>query len=171
MAGAPSGGLAGWYRRGMAMKRFKATPVAAGKTGAMASIDVPDDVLTALGGKRVPVKVTVNGFSFRTTTAVMDGRNVVGFNTANRRSAGIEAGTPVSVTIENDDEPRVVEPPDELVQAFRTHASAKRTWDLLSFSHQREYAEWITSAKKAETRGKRVARAVERLDEGAKSYR
>jgi hypothetical protein len=155
----------------MAKVTFTATPTPAGKTGAMASVDIPDDVLAALGGKRVPVKVTVNGFTFRTTTAVMGGRQLVGFNTANKQAAGIEAGTAAELTIENDDEPRVVEPPAELAEAFTSHPAARDTWAALSYSHQREYAEWITGAKKAETRVQRVARALERLDAGAKSYR
>lgn len=155
----------------MAKLTFTATPVSEGKTGAMASVDIPDDVLAALGGKRVPVTVTVNGFSFRTTTAVMGGRQMLGFNTANRAAAGIEPGTPVAVTVENDDEPRVIEPPPELAKAFRSHKAAKATWASLSYSHKREYAEWITGAKKAETREQRAAKAIERLDAGAKSYR
>ena len=117
------------------------------------------------------VKVTVNGLTFRTTTAVMGGRPLIGFNTANRKAAGVEPGVPVSITVENDTEPRVVEPPEELVAAFRTHKVAKATWSKLSYSHQREYAEWITSAKKPETREARVAKAIERLDAGASSYR
>lgn len=155
----------------MAKRTFTATPIAEGKTGAMASIDIPESVLAALGGKRVPVKVTVNGFTFRTTTAVMNGRQMLGFNTANRKAAGIEPGTRVSITVENDDEPRVIEPPAELAKAFKTHKAAKKTWASLSYSHQREYAEWISGAKKAETREQRVAKAIERLDAGAKSYR
>ncbi len=155
----------------MAKLTFTATPVAEGKTGNMASIDIPDDVLEALGGKKVPVVVTINGFSYRTTTAVMKGRQMVGLNTANRQAAGVEAGTPVSVTIENDDQPRVVEPPAELAAAFKTHAAAEATWTSLSYTHQREYAEWIEGAKKDETRQQRVAKAIERLDAGAKSYR
>lgn len=155
----------------MAKKTFTATPVAEGKTGAMASVDIPDDVAEALGGKRVAVVVTANGFTFRTTTAVMGGRLMVGFNTANRKAAGVEAGVPVAITLENDDAPRVIEPPDELKKAFRSHKVAKQTWDALSYSHQREYADWITSAKKAETRATRVEKAVERLDAGATSYR
>ena len=150
---------------------FTATPVPEGKTGAMASIDIPDEVLEALGGKRVAVVVTINGFSYRTTTAVMKGRQMVGLNTANRQAAGVEAGTPVSVTIENDERPRVVEVPPELVAAFETHEAAKATWTSLSYTNQREYAEWIEGAKKAETRQQRVAKAIERLDAGAKSYR
>ncbi|MEZ5143621.1 MAG: YdeI/OmpD-associated family protein [Acidimicrobiales bacterium] len=155
----------------MAKHRFTATPVAAGKSGAMASVEVPGAVLEALGGKRVPVKVTVNGFTFRTTTAAMKGRTVIGFNTANRKAAGVEAGAPVTVTVERDDEPRTIDPPTELVDAFRTNATAKSTWEALSYSHQREYAEWIEGAKKAETRQRRVAQAVERLAAGAKTFR
>ncbi len=155
----------------MAKLRFTATPVAQGKTGAMASVDLPEEVLTALGGKRVAVLVTANGFTFRTTTAVMGGRSVVGFNTANRAAAGLEPGVPVTITIEPDAAPREVEVPAELATAFRTHKEAKATWAALSYSHRREYAEWIESAKKPETRAARVAKAVERLDAGAKSYR
>ena len=155
----------------MAKKRFTAVPTAEGKSGAMAAVDIPDDVLAALGGKRVKVKVTVNGFTFRTTTAVMGGRQMLGFNTANRKAAGLEPGKKVTLTVENDDEPRVVEPPAELARAFKSHKTAKRTWDGLSYTHQREYAEWIESAKKAETRERRVATAIERLDAGAKTYR
>jgi hypothetical protein len=155
----------------MAKLTFTATPTPAGKTGAMAAVDVPDDVLAALGGKRVAVKVTVNGFTFRTTTAVMGGRQVVGLNTANKQAAGVEAGTPVEVTIENDDEPRVIEAPAELAAAFRSHRAARTTWDGLSYSNRREYAEWINGAKKAETRAARVAKAIERLDAGERTYR
>src|SRR4051794_14910625 len=115
----------------MARKRFRATPVAQGKTGAMASINFPDDLLTALGGQGVAVKVTVNGFSFRTPSAVMGGRKAVGFNPANRQVAAVEAGTPVTATIENDDEPRVNEPPDDLAKAFRSHKAARKTWESL----------------------------------------
>jgi hypothetical protein len=155
----------------MAELTFTATPVAEGKSGNMASIDVPDEVLDALGGRRVPVVVTINGFSYRTTTAVMRGRQVVGLNTANRAAAGVEPGRPVEVTVANDDAPRRVEAPAELAAAFETHPTARATWESLSYSHQREYADWIEGAKKAETRQSRVAKAVERLDAGAKSYR
>ena len=55
----------------MTVHRFTATPAAAGKTGNMANVELPDEVVEALGGKRVPVKVTVNGFTFATTTAVI----------------------------------------------------------------------------------------------------
>jgi len=96
---------------------------------------------------------------------------VLGFNTANRKAAGIEAGTPVTVVVETDDAPRTIEVPVELARAFRTHEAAGATWASLGYSHQREYADWINSAKKAETREQRVAKAVDRLDAGAKSYR
>ena len=155
----------------MTVHRFTATPAAAGKTGNMANVELPDEVVEALGSKRAPVTVTVNGFSFSTTTAVMGGKNLVGFNTANKKAAGVEAGVPVEVVVEADTAPRVVEVPTELAKAFRAHETAKVTWDSLAYSHQREYAEWITGAKKAETRERRVAQAIERLDAGAKSYR
>ena len=155
----------------MTVHRFTATPEAAGRTGNMASVELPDEVVEALGTKRAPVQVTVNGFTFSTTTAVMGGKNLIGFNTANKKAAGVEAGVPVEVVVEADTAPRVVEVPAELAAAFGTHKAAEATWASLAYSHQREYAEWIAGAKKAETRERRVAQAIEKLDAGAKSYR
>lgn len=108
------------------MPTFTATPVAQGKTGAMASVDVPEEVQQALGGVRLPVTVTVNGFTFRTTVSRMGGRTVIGFNTANRAAAGVEAGTPVEVHVEREDEPRVVDPPVERPRPWPTTRRRRR---------------------------------------------
>jgi hypothetical protein len=152
----------------MAKKRFKAE---VNDMGPALSVDIPDEVLAALGGKVVPVTVNVNGYSFRARTAVMGGRQLLGFNKVNRAGAGIEAGQVITITIENDTAPRVVEAPPELAAAFKKNKKAKSTWDALSYSHQREYAEWITSAKKAETRERRATKAIEMLTAGEKSPR
>jgi hypothetical protein len=139
--------------------------------GPALAIVVPDDVVDGLGGKSVPVLVTVKDFTFRARTAVMGGRNLVGINRANRTASGVEPGEVVTVVLAADDAPRVVEVPPELADGLAADDHARQTWESLSYSHQREYAEWITGAKKAETRERRVATAVEKLAQGAKSPR
>jgi len=139
--------------------------------GPAVAVELDEEVLDRLGGKRVPVTVTINGFTFRTTTATMGGRRLVGLNKANKTGAGVEAGDRVKVTIANDTEERVVEVPPDLAKAMGRSKAAKTTWAALAYTNQREYAEWITGAKKTETRERRVAQAVERLAAGTKTPR
>jgi antitoxin (DNA-binding transcriptional repressor) of toxin-antitoxin stability system len=137
--------------------------------GPAVAVELTDELLDALGGKRVLVTVTINGYTFRTTTATMGGRRLVGLNKANKTAAGVEAGERVTVTVANDTSPRVVEVPPDLAKALKRSKSASATWGGLAYTHQREYAEWITGAKRDETRQRRVAQAIERLQSGTKT--
>ena len=139
--------------------------------GPALAIVVPDDVVAGLGGRSVPVVVTVKGTTFRAGTAVMGGRNLIGINKANRTATGVEAGEVLTVSVGRDEAPRTVEAPSELAEGLAADDRARQTWAGLSYSHQREYAEWITSAKKAETRERRVASALEKLAAGATTPR
>jgi uncharacterized protein YdeI (YjbR/CyaY-like superfamily) len=58
--------------------------------------------------------------------------------------------------------------PKDLADALaqKKHSRAKMTWEQLSPSHRREYLEWITEAKRPETRSARLARTLEWLAEG-----
>jgi uncharacterized protein YdeI (YjbR/CyaY-like superfamily) len=87
-----------------------------------------------------------------------------------RAGAGVEAGDVLDVLVELDTEPRAVEVPADLGKAFSSHKEAKAFFDSLSFSNQRGYVDWITSAKKEETRVARVAKAVESLAAGRKQH-
>jgi uncharacterized protein YdeI (YjbR/CyaY-like superfamily) len=96
----------------------------------------------------------------------MGGNFLLPLNRGNRAMAGVSAGEVVEVAIERDDDPRVVEVPDDLAAALEGEEAASEAFAGLSYSHQREYVEWITEAKRPETRARRVAQAVERLQEG-----
>ncbi len=142
--------------------RFEARVEPHGKTATF--FHVPPQVMEALGPKkRVAVRVTVNGYTYRSTVAPMGGEFLLPLNRQNRTAAGVAAGEVVQVTIERDEEPRVVEVPEDLAAALATDKAAGEAFAGLSYSHQREYAEWIREAKRAETRARRVTRAVERL--------
>jgi uncharacterized protein YdeI (YjbR/CyaY-like superfamily) len=80
-----------------------------------------------------------------------------------REQAGVEANGTVKVTIEPDLAPRVVDAPPDLMKALRKHAPAHARWKTWSYTHQKEIVDWVTSAKKAETRERRVQKAISML--------
>jgi hypothetical protein len=127
-------------------------------------IEIPDAVVAELGGKRVPVVVTLDGgYSYRSTTAVMGGRNLVGLNAAHRAASGAAGGQVVEVTIVRDDAPREVEVPEALAQALAADPVAAAAWQRLAYSHRKEHARAISDAKSEDTRARRVAKAVSML--------
>lgn len=147
-------------------QRFRAELRSAGDSGG-AGFDVPLDVAAALSdAKRPPVTVTINGFEFRTRLAVYGGQPMVGVSKANRAGAGIDIGDAFDVLIAVDTAPREIAVPPDLAEALAEEPAAAGTFDRLSFSHRREYVQWITEAKRPETRARRVADALERLRAG-----
>ena len=130
---------------------------------------MPGDPKLEFGGARAPVAGTVNGAPFRGRLMVYGGVTYLGFRKEIREAAGgIEQGDEVEVVIERDDAPREVEVPEALANALASEPDAQRVFDSLSFTHRREYAEWVAEAKKEETRARRVERAIAMLREGEK---
>jgi Bacteriocin-protection, YdeI or OmpD-Associated/Domain of unknown function (DUF1905) len=129
---------------------------------------VPFDVRSLWGEARPPVRGTVNGVPFRSRLAVYRGDTWLGLRNEVRSQAGISDGAAVEVELERDDAPREVEVPAELAAALASDSVAAGAYESLSFTHRREYVDWIAQAKKEETRTRRVAKALEMLREGVK---
>jgi Bacteriocin-protection, YdeI or OmpD-Associated/Domain of unknown function (DUF1905) len=145
--------------------RFQTTILQGGKTAT--GIRVPDEVVEGLGGgKRPPVTVTINGYSYRSTIAVMGGAFMVGVSAEHRAGAGVAGGDQVEVEIVLDREERRVEVPEDFAAALSAEPAAQRTFDGLSYSNQRWHVLSIEGAKAAETRQRRIAKSVEMLKEG-----
>lgn len=125
--------------------------------------DLPFDPKEAFGKVRAPVRVTINGYTFRTTVVTMGGRVFIGLNQEVRRGAGVFAGDVVTVDVELDDEPRTVDVPDDLAAALDDDARAYL--DSLSYTHRKEYVRWIEDAKRAQTRRSRIEKAAAMLHE------
>lgn len=133
------------------------------KGGPSLFVRLPFDVAKVFGRARPPIVLTVAGYTFRSTVAVYGGEYFIGMRRSHRDAAGVKAGQTVSITIALDDQPRVVEPPDDLAAALKKNASARAAWDALSFTHKREHAEAILDAKKPETRARRLEKTIEML--------
>lgn len=132
-------------------------------------IEVPGEVIAGLGKKKKPpVKVTLNGFLHRTTVSVYGEKYYLPVRKEIRLGAGLKPGDPVTVTIELDEEPRVVELPEDFGLALAADSEARVVFDKLSFTHRREYVEWITGAKRDETRVRRIEKAIKMLRDGRK---
>ncbi len=145
--------------------RFHTTILQSGKTAT--GIRVPDDVIEALGaGRRPAVAVTINGFTYRSTIAVMGGDYMVGVNADNRIGAGVAGGDEVDVDIELDTAPRVVELPADFAAALAAEPRAAATFERLSPSMKGYHVTQVTGAKTDETRQRRIAKSVAVLAEG-----
>ncbi len=136
-----------------------------GKTATF--LPVPPEAMAELGSaKRPAVTVTLAGHTYRSTVAVYGNEFFLPLNAANRAAAGVRAGDEVEVTLDVDDAPREVVVPPELAEAMTRDQAAATAFAGLSYSHRREYVEWIGGAKKPETRERRVRQALRMLAEG-----
>lgn len=128
----------------------------------MCFIPLPFDPKPVFGKVRAPVRVTVNGYTYRSTIAAMGGPPCLPLRRSHREAAGLNAGETVTVRLDLDTEKREVKAPADLLRALKA-AGASERWTKLSYSHQREYVEAIEEAKKPETRARRIEGAVRLL--------
>ena len=113
-------------------------------------------------GKRPPVQVTINGYSYRSTVAVMGGNFMVGVAAEHRKKAGVVGGQVVEVTLELDASPREVDVPADLNEALQM-AGVVESFDKLAFSRRKEHVRAINDAKSPETRQRRISKVVHGL--------
>ena len=147
------------------MATFRTTLLQSGKTAT--GIEIPAEVVEGLNaGKVPPVVMTVNGYTYRGTVAVMGGAYMVGFNADHRAASGISGGDEIEVDVQLDTEPRTVEIPEELAAALAASPEARATFEGLSNSNKGWHVSQVTGAKTDETRERRIAKSIEALREG-----
>lgn len=118
------------------------------------------------GKKAFPVRVTVGGKALALRLARMGGENLIGLSKASRAEAGVEIGATYDVEIALDDTERTVEVPADLAAALAADPAAEAAFAAMSHTHRKEYARWVTEAKKPETRAKRIVDTVTAVREG-----
>jgi hypothetical protein len=135
--------------------------------GGGAFVEVPFDVETVFGAKKPRIKATIDGVPYRGLLSRMGTEyHMLIILKGIREQIGKSFGDEVTITVEPDSEPRVLEVPGDLLQALRKDRDAKAFFDKLSYTHRKEYVTWITEAKREETRQKRIIKAIEMLKQG-----
>jgi hypothetical protein len=129
--------------------------------------EIPPDVVDALGaGRRPPVTVTIKGYTYRNTVAVMGGVYMIGVSSEHRGPAGVTGGEEVDIELALDTAPRVVTVPPDLAAALDAEPAARQTFDKLSYSNQSWHVLQVEGTKVPETRARRVEKSVTALREG-----
>ena len=131
-------------------------------------VEIPFDVREHFGQARPPIRVTINGYTYRSTVCVYDGKYFIPVRMSIQKAAGIKPEDIVSVTIAADTDVREVEPPPELQAALARNKAAKARWEKLSYTTKKEHAVALLEAKKHETRERRLQKILKDLSEKTK---
>jgi len=149
------------------MPKFRITLRKAEDMDAM-GIEVPPAVVEGFGqGKRPKVTITLKGYTYRSTVAVMGGKYMLPLAKVHREASGVKDGEKVEITLELDTAPREVEVPKDLATALKK-AGLRAAFDALAFTHRKEHVRAIEEAKAPETRLRRIDKALAMVAEKAK---
>ena len=133
------------------------------QNGNNVGIEVPEEIVLGFGaGKRVPVTVTIKGYTYRSTIAVYGDQYLVGVAKAHREAAGVLGGEEHDVTLEHDIAVRTVEVPGDLAAAL-ADAGVREAFDALAVSYRKEHVRSVEDAKAAATRERRITKIVDGL--------
>ncbi|MGD0783358.1 MAG: YdeI/OmpD-associated family protein [Candidatus Aminicenantales bacterium] len=149
----------------MAKREFRAKLSRFEGVGTWMYVKVPFDVEKLFGrGGQIRVKGAVNGAAFRSSLMPDgDGQHFLVVNKSIRDKAKVKVGDRLTVVVEPDSGPRLIEAPPDLVKALGKNKAAKTAWDEFAYSHKKAYVDWIVAAKQAETRDRRIEKAVARI--------
>jgi hypothetical protein len=142
------------------MPTFKTTVTQAADMNATGFVVPPEVVETLASGKRPRVRVTLKGYTYRSTVAVMGGQFVLPLAAEHRDKAGVKAGDRLEVALELDTAPREVEVPADFAAALK-NAGARTAFDTLAYTHRKEHVRAIEEARQPETRARRIDKAVQ----------
>lgn len=136
-----------------------------------AFISIPFNVEKTYGTKgQVKVKATFDGHPYRGVIANMGrGCHTLGVRKDIREAIGKQVGDSISVELEKDNEERIVDVPDDLKHALSKSKKALEFFNTLSYTNRKEYAVWVSSAKREETREKRLSETIKKLLAGKKN--
>ena len=127
-------------------------------------VEVPAEVVEALGGKgRIPVRAAFDGVAYEGSIVRMGGRPILGMLKAVRKQLSKSIGDAVEVTVALDSGTRTVTVPPDLESALREDGAALAAFQKLSYSHQREYMQWIEEANRSATRERRIRSTIDRV--------
>ena len=131
---------------------------------------VPEKILKNIfkdSGKdkgHIPIQGMINGDPYKQTLVKYSGAWRLYINTAMLKNSPDRIGEKVALTIEFDSAPRIFAPHPKLIEAFSKNKKAKKIFDNLSPSRQKEIVRYISMLKAEETVIKNIARAIDHLN-------
>jgi hypothetical protein len=139
------------------------------QVGNNTGIQVPEEAVAKLAsGKRPAVKVKLNGFTYRSTIAVMGGKFLIPLSAERRGKANVKGGDKLDIFLELDTEPREVTLHPDFKKALDKEKKARTFFESLSYSAKSHYALPINDAKGDDTRQRRIDKAIQDLKAGKK---
>ncbi len=151
------------------MKKYSFKAEIQGHESGGAFVIIPFDVEKAFGKKRVKIVAKINGATYRGSLVRMGTPDhFLLIRKDIRQEIGKDVGDIVKISMQEDIKPRVVVVPDDLKTHLKKNPEAKNFFDQLSYTHQKEYVQWIEGAKRAATRENRIAKTIEMLLAGKK---
>jgi hypothetical protein len=147
------------------LERFKGVLAPTSRGGGGTLVAVPRDVAIKLGLKGMPrINAVIAGHPYRGSLMPMgDGTYCLGVLRSIQEAAGVGRGDTITIDLEVDSAPRVIEPPADLARALAHFAEAAAAWDRLSYTNKKELARSLEEAKRPQTRERRLAAAIEKL--------
>lgn len=146
-------------------KEYKFCAVIEPARGGGAFVTVPFDVEAIFGAKRVKINAVIGGEPYRGWLVRMGSPNhILPVLKAIREKTGKDIGDEVDITVSEDTEPRVIPVPKDLKEALSKNSAARAFYENLSYTHRREYINWINDAKRAGTRQNRIEKMIELLE-------
>jgi hypothetical protein len=116
---------------------------------------------------RIAIVGKIDGQEFRGSFMPNgDGGHFIVVKKEIREAIGKEAGSTVRVEVVLDTQARVVDIPEEFATALAKKKKVKAAFEALSYSHRKEYVDWISSTKKSETRQRRIVTAMAMIAAG-----
>ncbi|MFM9876268.1 MAG: YdeI/OmpD-associated family protein [Rhodoglobus sp.] len=129
-------------------------------SGTASAIIVPADMMARLGtAKRYPVVVTIGDYRYRNSVSWYKGAFMISVSSAIKAAAGLTGGDEITVTVEHDTEPRVLDLPEPVADALAA-AGTLEAFRALSYSRQRGLVEPWSAAKSDATRDKNLERIL-----------
>jgi len=145
--------------------QFRTKVLLEGKTAT--GVEVPSKVVEGLGSTKRPlVRVTINGYTYRSAIAPLGGVFMIGISADVRNNARVKAGDTVEVNVELDTEKRAVEAPAELKKALAKDPAAKKYFESLSYTRKVALVNPIANGKTTETRERNLVKAMHALKSG-----
>ena len=150
------------------MIKFEAVLTSDPGGGGGTFITIPDHVAATLGIRGMPkIQAVIAGAPYRGSLRPMgDGTYGLGVLKSIQAGAGVGAGDRITVLLELDTALRTVEVPADLADVLAGDKKAAAAWEKLSYTNKKEVAGSLESAKKPETRGRRLNAAVAMLRGG-----